>query len=143
MTANSMGHMVYGPFAEVIVFSNKHYPCILKGMAYPTALRTRAVDYLQAGGTYADAETIFQVCRKTLYNWVIRRTHTGDLRPIPAPGKPRRLDYEALRGSIANHSDRTLHELGRQFGVSYRTIDQALKTMKLTRKKNSTIRRAR
>ncbi len=112
-------------------------------MAYPTVLRTRAVDYVQAGGTYADAETIFQVCRKTLYNWVTRHVHTGDLHPTPVPGRPRRLDYEALRGYVAAHSDRTLHELGREFGVSYRTIDQALKTMKITRKKNSTLHRAR
>lgn len=112
-------------------------------MAYPTVLRTRAVAYLQSGGTLTHAATIFQVCPKTLYNWQRQHTATGDLRPRPGPGKPRRLDYEALRDYVVTHPDQTLHELGRQFDVSYRTIDQALKTMKVTRKKNSPVRRTR
>ncbi len=116
---------------------------MLWSMAYPTLLRTRAVAYLQAEGSHAEAARIFQVCPKTLYNWMQRHQETGDLRPRSGPGKPRQLDYETLRDYVASHFDHTLHELGRHFGVSYRTIDQALKTMKITRKKNSPVRRAR
>lgn len=94
-------------------------------MAYPTALRARAVDSIQSGGTYADAEIILQLCRKTLNKWVARHLHTGNLRSIPAPYNPRRWDYEALRGYVANHSDRMLHELGIQFEVNSRAPSSA------------------
>ena len=102
-------------------------------MAYSTDLRKRVLDFVNTGGSKAEAERTFCVSRRTIYNWL----ETPD--PLacekPGPKGPRNIDYDVLRQHVADAPDATLAERAEHFGVSKGCISYAFRHLNITRKK--------
>jgi transposase len=102
-------------------------------------LRKRVVDFVQEGGSKAEAARRFQVGVASVYRW----TKPGGLEhKRPGPHTSHKLDWEALRRRVETHADMTQAEAAQHFGVSRHCIWNALYKMGWTRKKNDRLQRA-
>ena len=104
-------------------------------MTYSLDLRSRAVKYVEDGGQKTEACRLFNIDRKTLYNWL----NADDLQPKPHGPRRRKLDKEALRQHVRDYPDALLRERAAHFGVHINAIWVALKQMNVV-KKNDTLR---
>ncbi|MCY3548957.1 MAG: IS630 transposase-related protein [Candidatus Poribacteria bacterium] len=102
-------------------------------MAYSTDLRKRVLDFVNTGGSKAEAERTFRVSRRTIYNWL--ETEDPFAREKPGPKVPRNIDYDVLRQHVAEVRDATLAERSKHFGVSKGCISYAFEKLNITRKK--------
>lgn len=111
---------------------------------YSIDLRERVVAYVEQGGSKAAAVVLFQVSRRTVYYWLERKRKTGSLKPNELKKyKTRKLDETKLIQHIEAQPDATLEETAEQFGVSHVAIWYAFKRLKITRKKNGPVPRAK
>jgi transposase len=108
-------------------------------MTYSIDLKERVLNFVQSGGSKAEAARLFSVSRVAIYKWLNRK---GDLAPRPAKTRQRLLDKEALRRDVAEHPDDFLRERAARLGVSVPAIWYALNAMKIV-KKTASLRRAR
>lgn len=113
------------------------------GHPYSEDLRRCAIDFVTQGGQKADACRIFQVGRDTLFRWLKQKKQTGHLQPKPRRKTPHKVSDVALRSALEQQPDATLKELGKILGVSAVAIFYACRRLKLTRKKNTALRRTR
>lgn len=105
----------------------------LKLMRYSTDLRKGVLDFVDAGGSKCEADRIFKVSRRTIYNGLAAEDPFACQKP--GPKGPRCIDEQALREDVANFPDATLAERAKHFGVSPNGIFYALARGNITRKK--------
>ena len=98
-------------------------------------VRQRVVGFVEAGGRKVDAAQRFQVSRWCVHDWC-RRT---DLAPQRHGPRRRKLDCLLLRQHVAQHPDATLKERAHHFGIHINAIWSALRSLKVTYKKNATV----
>ena len=110
-------------------------------MRCSTDIRKRVIEFVRGGGSKAEAARRFEVSRASVYHWL--KSPDGLSYKRPGPRGPRRLDWEALRLRVGQYPDRTQKEHAHHFGVSPQCIWHALQRMKLSRKKNDGLPRAR
>jgi transposase len=112
---------------------------------YPEALRKRVVSYVEEGsGTAVEASKLYKVSFKSVYNWIKQKREKGSLKPNkPSPTRLRKINKEDLKKYVQEHPDHYLREIAVFFNVSSGAIFKALKSMKVTFKKNSTLQRKR
>lgn len=103
-------------------------------------LRKRVIEFCKKGGTQTEAAQRFQVSRKSIYIWL--QSKTPYTSKIPGPRKPHKLDWEALRRYAEKNDDAFLKEMAEEFKVGITAVWYALKKMKISRKKNHTLRRS-
>src|SRR4028118_368291 len=104
-------------------------------MSYSLDLRKRVVDYVENGGRIAQATGLFQVGRATIYRWLGRT----ELRPLPVKRRKRKLDWQALENDVKENPDARLIDRAKKFGVRPSAISYALKEMKITQKKTTSL----
>ena len=102
-------------------------------MRYSSDLRKRVLDFLQTGGSKAEASRRFSVSRPTIYKWVEAPDPFAYQKP--GPRAPRALDPNALKEHADAFPDATLKERACHFGVSTFCISYHLKRIGYTRKK--------
>lgn len=107
--------------------------CDIYGMRCSRDLRKRVIEFVRGGGSKREAARRFQVSHARVYNWT--GVVDGLAYQRPGPQGPRRLDWQALRGAVAAHPDRTQQERARPFGVSRHCIWYALRRLGVSRKK--------
>ena len=108
------------------------------GRSYAIELRERVISHLEERGDNKGTSAIFKVSIRTITNWQRLKKLQGNLIANKAGSKgKRKFSYEALREYIKEKSDSTLKEMGEIFNVSYRSIDYALRVMRITRKKKA------
>ena len=101
-------------------------------IAYSLDLRKRVVEFVQKGGSKAEASRRFGVSQWCVFNWLKRK----DLEPRKAPeGHNRRLDWEGLKKHVEEFPDLTLRERAKLFNSSSSQIGYALQKMRVTVKK--------
>lgn len=110
-------------------------------MTYSLDLRKRVVKFVKDGGSKAEASRRYEVSRWCVYDWCQR----SDLAPKKVERRSRKLDWAALRRTersegVQENPDALLRERAERFGVHINAIFYALKQMKQTCKKNSTLR---
>ncbi|MFO0699950.1 MAG: IS630 transposase-related protein [Nitrospira sp.] len=103
-------------------------------------LRQRVVEFLRGGGSKAEAARRFQVGEASVYRWL---KPGGLTYQRPGPRRPRKLDWEQLRGHVEAHPDRTQAERARHFQVSRHCIWNALRKLGVTHKKKTGLFRTR
>jgi transposase len=108
-------------------------------MSYSSDLRKSVLDFLNNGGSKAEASRIYGVSRTSLYNWLAAEDPLTCQKP--GPRGPHRLDYDALKQHVADFPDNTLAERAKHFGVSQHGIFYALTKLNITRKKNANLQR--
>lgn len=101
-------------------------------MRYSNDLRKRVIDFIEAGGSKAEASRRFQVSRRCIYNW-LEATDPFTYEK-PGPRNPSRLDPEALAEHVKEFSDSTQKERAAHFGLSQRCICYGLKRIGCPRK---------
>ena len=100
-------------------------------MSYSIDLRKRVVEYVHNGGQQTDAVRLFQVSRKTIYNWLKR----DDLSPTVRGPRKRKMDRDDLASHVEAYPDALLRERAEHFGVCTNAVWEALQKMEI-RKKN-------
>ena len=112
--------------------------------AFSTDLREAALRSHDSGVALAEVARRFGISRRTLTRWKTQRTRTGALAPRPRPGRPAKLDPEALtwlRARVLAAPDATLDDhrdalrCQRAITVDRSTVSRALKSLGLTHKK--------
>lgn len=106
-------------------------------MSYSTDLRRAVLRYLEAGGSKAAAARVFGVSRAAIYSWLRREEPLVAGRPGPSRGQGWKLDRGALERLCAAHRDWTLKEYAAALGVSHNAVWHALRTLRVSRKKNA------
>jgi len=104
-------------------------------MTYSIDLRKRVVEFVQNGGSKAEASRRYQVSLWCVNDWYKR----DDLTPQLQERRKRKLDWSALDRHIKEYPDALIRERAQHFGVHNNAIWYANCQMKLTRKKNSQI----
>ncbi|MEG3641657.1 IS630 transposase-related protein [Magnetococcus sp. PR-3] len=104
-------------------------------MSYDIELRQRVIDFIDAGGSKADAAVLFQISRATIYNWLKRPS----LEPSQRRSQGHKLDKAELAAHVKACPDALQRERAAHFGVHKATISAALKKMGI-RKKNDALR---
>ena len=102
-------------------------------MRYSSDLRKSVLDFVNTGGSKAEAERTFGVSRRAIYNWLEAKDPLAHEKP--GPRGPRDIDYDALREHVADFPDKTLTERAKHFGVSKGCISYAFEKLNITRKK--------
>ena len=103
-------------------------------------LRERVLNFINEGGTKAEAARRFKLARSSVYRYV-EAGQKGALKPKSSWGHWRKLDPQKLREHV-EHPDATLKELQEAFGVSHNAIWVRLRQMKFTLKKTHHVSRA-
>jgi len=110
---------------------------------YSEDLRECVIRYLDEGGSKAEASRIFKLSYVTIWRWINLREEQGHLRAKVAKRKWWKIDEEKLERYIWRNPDKTLKELGREFGVSDVGILKALRRLGMSHKKKSSLSRER
>ena len=105
-------------------------------MAYSIDLRKRVVEFVEEGGSKAEAARRFRVSVWCVKNWCGR----ADLAPKRHGPRQRKLDRLALRQHVAQYPEATLKERAQHFDVQIHAIWYALRQLNVTHKKNSAVR---
>jgi transposase len=105
-------------------------------MGYDKILRERAVLYR---GKHTQKETCetFGVSATALKRWQKQYKETGSLENKLLERKWRKIDPEKLRADVQAHPDDFNDERAKRFGCSGEAIRQALRKLKITRKKRA------
>ena len=110
-------------------------------MAYSPDLRTRVVESVTSGKSILSASSTFKVCEKTIRNWMKLYKETGAIVPRPhRGGRKSSINAEEFKSYVDANPDKTLVEMGEQFGLSYEGVAYNLRKHGYV-KKNAAIQR--
>jgi transposase len=112
-------------------------------MSYSVDLRTRTLDFIERGGSKAEASKLFKVSLKSVFNWVRQKKTHGNLEAKKRRLGAYKIDEQRLRSHIEHHPDDYLREIAFALGFSTSGVKSALKRLKISYKKNSTLQRER
>ena len=104
-------------------------------MSYPTKYRERTIEYRQEGHTLKETQEVFHVCISTIRSWEKQWKEEGPLEKKPMQRSFRKIDPEELRSYVSEHPDAYQKEMAKAFHCSESGIRDALKRLKITRKK--------
>ena len=105
-------------------------------MSYSEDLRTRAIKYVEAGGTIKEACKLFEISRSSFQRWRLLKDKTGNVSRKSRIKSPYKIDNEQLKQYIKDHPDAYLNEIASHFKVTSPCILIALRRLKITRKKS-------
>lgn len=108
-------------------------------MAYSLDLRERVVKYVRSGSSVDEAVERYDVSRASIYRWLVRE----DLRATLVKRRHRKLDDTVLSQHVQDYPDARLKDRAAYFGVHPSAICRALKRLKITRKKTTSLPTAR
>lgn len=104
-------------------------------MAYSKDYRQAAIEFKQAGHTFAELKKVFKITARTYYQWVELWETTGSLQYRNASQRQGKIDPEKLKQAVEEKPDAYLRELAAEFGVSTTAIYKRLEKHKITYKK--------
>ena len=107
-------------------------------MAYSLDLRKKVVDFVSSGGRKKRARELFGVSIWCVNDWCSRKDLAAD---YSACGLTRKFNWDLLREDIRVNPDKFLYERAAEFKVYPHSIWYALKAMKISYKKNTSLRR--
>jgi transposase len=106
-------------------------------LAYSEDLRRRVVEFVEKGGSKAEAQRRFSVSEWCVYDWLKRGQ---DLKPEkPGPKQLRKLDLPALKALVEQKPDAYLDELGKELNIGKTTAWKGCRLLGLSRKKNQSL----
>lgn len=103
---------------------------------YSLDLRKRVLFYIEQGYSQRDACRVFNMSRKTIYNWIRQKATTGDLCLRRAKSyQTSKFKAEEVKSYMISHQDAHLEEIAHAFKASKSGVYRALKRLNITRKK--------
>jgi transposase len=109
-------------------------------LTYSVDLRERVVVFVRNGGSKSEAARQFKVSRWCIYEWLSRESLKPKQQGCPGPWK---LSVESLQAHVEAYPDAYHHERAKDLNVSEYAIRYGLKRLKISRKKNATVQRAK
>ena len=106
-----------------------------KRMAYDKKYRKRVLDYIEEGHTWKEAKEIFKVSNSAISHWRNLLKEKGNLEDKEPQRKPKKIVNDELRAYMELHPDEFLSEIAEHFNCTPRAVSEALKRLKITRKK--------
>jgi len=111
-------------------------------MAYSQEFREFVVKKVHSGMSRDKAVKFFNISRDSVYKWLKKHKETGEVLDIKRKQyKTRKIDSQRLLEEIDKRPDATLQELAEHFSCTHVAVWRRLKNLKITRKKNHTLRR--
>lgn len=112
-------------------------------------LRERAISSYDTGYSAEEVADQFSISVSSIRRWLRRRRQTGNLAPLPPPGRPRILDASAailLQEWLEAENDLTLGQLRQRFSehgyhVGTTAVFELLRRTGISRKKNDACHR--
>ena len=112
-------------------------------MSYPTKYREQTIEYRQEGHSLEETKQTFHVSIGTIRSWEKQLREEGHLEKKPVKRSFRKIDPEKLSSYVAEHPDAYQREMAKEFQCSESGIRDALKRLKITRKKRQSAIRNR
>ncbi len=106
-------------------------------MAYSLDFRKKVVGFVTSGGTKKAASQLFGVSVWCVHDWCSRKDLSAN---YSACGLARKFDWDLLREDVRVNPDKFLYERAAEFNVTTHSIWYALKAMKISYKKNTSVR---
>jgi len=106
-------------------------------LSYSQDLRERVVGFVRDGGSKTEAVKRFSVSRAVIYIWLKSASQSPQKTGSKGHSK---LDPEKLKQLIKENPDAYLDELAAELNVSAFTVAYGLKRLRISRKKNHTLR---
>ena len=110
-------------------------------MRYSRDLRDRVLDFIEEGGSKAEASRRFCVSLRCVYNWV--KAGRDYVFQRPGPRGAFKTDRVKLVRLLAERPDMMLKELAQELGVSISAVWHSLQVMGYSRKKNGALQRGK
>jgi putative transposase len=111
----------------------------LRELTHSEDLRKRVVDFVEKGGSKADAQRLFQVSEWCVYDWLKKGK---DLKAgKPGPKGPRKFNLRDFESLVLEKPEAYLDELGKELNVGKTTAWRACQQLGLSRKKNQSLQR--
>lgn len=104
-------------------------------MAHSLDLRKRVVNFVNTGGSKAEAARRFDVSKWCVDDWCQRK----DLTPLKPTGRPRKSYWKKLEQDMLSAPDKLLRERAAEYGVRINAVWYACKQMHITHKKNTEV----
>ncbi len=107
-------------------------------MAYSVDLRKRAVAAVHDGMKKKQVCELFNICKQTLYNWLLLEKREGHLNPQTGfqNGHSHSIkDLDEFRKFVDLHPDYTQQEMADHYGIGSSSIGRTLKKIGYSRKK--------
>ena len=104
-------------------------------MSYSKDLRERAVKYYNTGHTLKETSEVFGTSINAISQWVKKYRETGDLSDKPLNRGFKKIDPKKLILFVEENPDAFLREIAQEFECSIEAVRQAMKKLKITRKK--------
>jgi transposase len=117
-------------------------------MSYSIDYREAAINFKQAGHTFAELKEVFKIVPQTYYNWLALKGETGTLKARKAEHRQRKIDLKKLEQVVKEQPDAYLSEIAKTFQCTPQAVFYALKRGGITYKKtlftpNATKKRVR
>jgi transposase len=110
-------------------------------MSYDKKFRESVLRHVEAGHTQEETRKLFGLGANTITQWKKLKEETGGLGNRPLVRGFKKIDPEKLLADVKEHPDDFNIERAERFGCNESAIRQALKRLKITRKKNGGIQR--
>lgn len=101
------------------------------------------MEFIAEGNSKTKASKLFKVARTTINEWEEILEETGSLEKRKLERSFKKIDPVKLQAYVKEHPDAFLREIAEAFDCNESAIRKAFRRLKITRKKNETIRRAR
>ena len=108
-------------------------------MRYSHDIRTRVINFVENGGSKAEAARRFQVGIRSVFYWLKQGRDYRSKKP--GPKNSFKLDRDKLVQLVEDNPDMMLKELAAELGVSIHAVWHSLKVLGYSRKKNGTLQR--
>ena len=110
--------------------------------AYSNDLRIRVINRVKDGKeSHQEIADNFEIGVATLRRWVRLNKDTGSVKcRVARITRPRKVDYKKAKKFIEKNPDKTLKEIGDQFGVKDTAILYITKKLNITYKKTLPVR---
>ena len=111
-------------------------------MSYDSKYRHRALEHWEDGHTQRETAKVFNISTSTLQEWKSQLKNTGKLESKKRVETWRKIEPTKLKEYIAEHPDAYLREIAEEFGCSVTAVMNALRRLKISRKKNHAVQRS-
>ncbi len=86
--------------------------------SYSIDLRSRVIESIETGNSLRRASKIFKVSKSAISRWWNRYKEEGIISPKPKLGSKGKISLDILKEFVELNPDKTLAEIGKNFGVS-------------------------
>jgi len=106
-------------------------------MSHSEIIRIQALKYVDNGGLIVDALEIYDISRSSFQRWRAMNSETGSVAIPPRNTQPYKIDNEKLKSYIHDNPSAYIAEISNHFKLSTGCICEALKRLKISRKKKA------